>query len=139
MPKIDHASIKRISADKGLESITLRSDLAARYTFLNETLLEGIGAVEVDSKFKSSVDLHDVVTEQDGMPIVDEHAYLEKWEARLQEEVALLEKQQATATGASAVVAGVIDSQQDMDPQLVLIQRLDGPFTNEDEVDAVVQ
>lgn len=97
MPIIDHSSIKRVSADDGLESITLRSDLAARYTFLNETLLEGLGAIEIDPSFRQTFDLKDVVKNPDGTLVRDELAYLEEWKARLAEEVALLEQEQEQA------------------------------------------
>lgn len=43
---IDELAVKRVNALGDLESTTLRSDLVARYLFLNESLLEGVGVVE---------------------------------------------------------------------------------------------
>ena len=104
MAIIDHSSIKRVSQDDGLESITLRSDLAARYTFLNETLLEGIGAVTVDDRFRTMLGLKEVVRDDAGQLITDETAYLRRWEQRLQTEVRQLE--QAGAENAADELKG---------------------------------
>jgi hypothetical protein len=127
MPIIDHSSIKRVSSDGGLESITLRSDLAARYTFLNETLLEGLGGIKIDEKFKQTIDLKDLIKDENGNIIIDEQAYLEEWQQRLQKEVALIEAEQ---------------KEQQEKPDLSLndkrLHLLDGPFVKESEIDAVM-
>lgn len=89
MSFIDHSSIQRVSEDGGLESITLRSDLAARYTFLTETLLEGCNLIEISSIYKQSVELTDVLQTDKS-----ETELLLEWEQRLREEVAQLEQEQ---------------------------------------------
>lgn len=94
MTIIEHSSIKRVSQDDGLESITLRSDLAARYTFLNETLLEGIGALKVDEKFKTMLNLKEIIKDENNNLITDEIEYLRKWQEKLQNEVSQLESEQ---------------------------------------------
>lgn len=94
MTIIEHSSIKRVSQDDGLESITLRSDLAARYTFLNETLLEGIGALKVDEKFKTMLNLKEIIKDENNNLITDEIEYLRKWQEKLQKEVSQLESEQ---------------------------------------------
>lgn len=94
MTIIEHSSIKRVSHDDGLESITLRSDLAARYTFLNETLLEGIGALKVDEKFKTMLNLKEIIKDENNNLITDEIEYLRKWQEKLQKEVSQLESEQ---------------------------------------------
>lgn len=129
MPIIDHSSIKRVSQDEGLESITLRSDLAARYTFLNETLLEGLDAVKIDNKFKQTIDLKDIIRDIDGSIIIDEDKYLEEWEKRLAQEVAAIEKEQVTS---NELVPAL--SKND-----TYLQLLDGTFTKTEEIDAVLQ
>lgn len=120
MTIIDHSSIKRVSQDDGLESITLRSDLAARYTFLNETLLEGIGAVSVDDRFKTMLGLKEIIRDDDNTLITDETAFLRRWEQRLQADVAQLEQTGAQTADASAEnPTDVLDT---------LLHRLDNPF-----------
>lgn len=89
MSIIDHSSIQRVSEDGGLESITLRSDLAARYTFLTETLLEGLNLIEIPAVYKQSVELVDLVETNKS-----ETELLLEWEQRLKDEVAQLEQQQ---------------------------------------------
>lgn len=128
MPIIDHSSIKRVSQDDGLESITLRSDLAARYTFLNETLLEGLGGVKIDDKFKQAIDLKDIIKDAEGNIILDEDKYLEDWKKRLEQEVAAIENEQVTSNETPAV------SKNDTHLQL-----LDGTFSMPEEIDAVMQ
>jgi hypothetical protein len=91
MAPIDHSAILRVSSDDGLESITLRSDLAARYTFLNETLLEALGAVAITPAYREPLALTDVCVSD---PAVSEHEYLQQWEARLRAEVDQLEQLQ---------------------------------------------
>lgn len=122
MTIIDHSSIKRVSQDDGLESITLRSDLAARYTFLNETLLEGIGAVAVDNRFRTMLGLKEVVRDDAGQLITDETAYLRRWEQRLQTEVRQLEQTAANEPDAPHKAA---DTKDTLD---TLLLDLDRPF-----------
>lgn len=117
MTIIDHSSIKRVSQDDGLESITLRSDLAARYIFLNETLLEGIGAVKVDDKFRTMLGLKEIIKDENNNPITDETEYLRKWKATLEKEVAQLEQQPSAITPSA-----------EEDQLVSLIRRLDQPM-----------
>lgn len=128
MPIIDHSSIKRVSQDDGLESITLRSDLAARYIFLNETLFEGLGAIEIDQRFREMVGLKEIIKDRDGNLIVDEMKFLENWESQLQNDVNELEKSDGEFNTNS------VDSSHNLDQ---LIKALDGPFKNEAEFENV--
>ena len=84
----DHSSILRVSGDS-LESITLRSDLAARSSFLVGTLLEGVGVIEPSPSGSTTVELSDVI--QTG---ISDTEYLEQWKERLEKEVDECEKQQ---------------------------------------------
>lgn len=127
MAIIDHSSIKRVTQDDGLESITLRSDLAARYIFLNETLLEGIGAVKVDDKYKQTIDLKEVIKYEDGKVIVDEMEYLKKWQDKLQKEINEITENKEAVSDFSA------DKSHEKGTLDELINALEGPFKNKEE------
>ena len=82
-------NIKRVSADHGLESITLRSDVAARYILLNEALLNATGFIKQDSLDKYRVSLKEVLLDE---KIKDETRYLENCVSNLKNEVETLRK-----------------------------------------------
>ncbi|QPG74346.1 hypothetical protein FOA43_001673 [Brettanomyces nanus] len=84
MSSVDDSSIKRVTKDGGLESITLRSDLAVRYVFLNESLLDAFNLIKRDENEESSIGLKEtLVTEK----IANEEKYLSDWAERLKQDV----------------------------------------------------
>lgn len=133
MSIIEHSSIKRVSQDDGLESITLRSDLAARYIFLNETLLEGLGVVQVDDKFKKMLDLKEVIKDEDNNIILDEMEYLRKWENQLKEEVEREENKGDNLQSSNEVLK---NNESKLNQ---LIKSLDGTFKDEKEFEDLCQ
>lgn len=128
MTIIEHSSIKRVSQDDGLESITLRSDLAARYTFLNETLLEGIGVLKVDEKFKTMLNLKEIIKDENNNLIIDEIDYLRKWQDKLQTEISKLEDEQSNKN--SATDKDPITKHSDQLNEI--LKYLDDPVDNQD-------
>ncbi|GME77188.1 unnamed protein product [Ambrosiozyma monospora] len=93
MTFIDHSAIKRTTKDGGLESITLRSDLAARYILQNEALLELFNIIKTpdDPIYKTGITLKESFPEE---KITDLNEYLTKWRDQLSEEVKQMESQQ---------------------------------------------
>ena len=87
----DGPNIKRVSSDHGLESITLRSDVAARYIFLNEALLSATGFIKQDSLDKWRLSLKEVLVDE---KIKDETRYLEKWVSELEKEIVTIKKEE---------------------------------------------
>lgn len=101
---IDELAVKRVNSEGELESTTLRSDLVARYLFMNEALLNGLGIVKssdltvcvdnqsleqllLDTKAKMATDVNTQITVggYDGLlkeldnPEVDLEAVEAKW------------------------------------------------------------
>ncbi len=87
----DGPNIKRVSSDHGLESITLRSDVAARYIFLNEALLSATGFIKQDNLDKWRLSLKEVLVDE---KIKDETRYLEKWVSELEKEIVTIKKEE---------------------------------------------
>lgn len=110
---IDNSSIKRVTPEGGLESITLRSDIAARYILNQEALLGAFNLEKSSDPNDWSVGLKETLLDE---KIADDTEYLKKWIAQLEEQTKnkpdtlLIEKQNAPVNANFKFLSEAIES-----------------------------